>query len=202
MLKSKFKPMTADEFLLWNLDQEDKYELVDGYPVLLHEPINGQVGATRNHDRIVVNLIGTLHRRLRGGPCTPSTSDQAVRTSITKVRRPDVTIECGSGPSSALESIQPVVVFEVSSPSNRPGPTAKKIDEYRHHGTIRHIVLVEQDVIGIVVLSRGADGDWTVSNFDELDQTLRFDAPSVELPLTEIYEGVPLTPDVPTAPTE
>ena len=53
------KEMTADEFLLWNLAQEQRYELVDGYPV----PLRGMSGASPFHDRIASNLIGLLFQQ-------------------------------------------------------------------------------------------------------------------------------------------
>jgi hypothetical protein len=39
--------MTADEFLLWQQDQDRNYELVDGLPVL---PLKAMTGATHAHD--------------------------------------------------------------------------------------------------------------------------------------------------------
>ena len=46
--------MEGDEFLLWCLDQEDRYELVNGVPVKM------MAGASRAHDRVAVNLIASL----------------------------------------------------------------------------------------------------------------------------------------------
>jgi hypothetical protein len=34
-VRRRLRRMTPDEFLEWSLDQEDKYELVDGEPVLI-----------------------------------------------------------------------------------------------------------------------------------------------------------------------
>ena len=51
--------MEGDEFLLWCLDQEDRYELVNGVPVKMIDA-RLMVGASRAHDRIVVNLIASL----------------------------------------------------------------------------------------------------------------------------------------------
>jgi Uma2 family endonuclease len=82
--------MSADEFLLWCLDQEERYELVDGSPV----PMRAMVGATTAHVRIASNIIGIVGGQLRGKGCWPTTPDTAVRTKIDRVRRPDVTIEC------------------------------------------------------------------------------------------------------------
>lgn len=200
MLKSKVVEMTADEFLVWCLDQDDKYELVDGIPVLLHQPINGQAGATRGHDRIVVNLIGRLFEKLRGSPCGPTTSDQAVRTSIKKLRRPDVTIECGMADASSLEVSEPVAVFEVLSPSNRPSEIVIKLEEYKRHPAIRHIVLIEPGSVSVTHFTRGANAPWSDATITDIAETLSIDPPGVELPLTEIYEGIVLDDATPWLP--
>lgn len=65
--------MTADEFLVWCLDQEGKWELVDGEPLLM------MAGATDRHDRVVVNLIAMLRSRLRARVAgrRPTTSPRA-----------------------------------------------------------------------------------------------------------------------------
>jgi Uma2 family endonuclease len=186
MLKAKPPTMTADEFLVWNLSQDEKYELVDGVPV----PLHAQSGATKAHDRIVVNLIRHLGNRLAGGPCTPTTSDQAVRTAIRKIRRPDVTIECGVAPPDSLEVTAPVAVFEVLSPSNRPSEIVRKIEEYKRHPAIRHIVMIEPSVVSVTRLSRDANGEWMDTTLVRLADTLSLNPPGVTLPLTEIYEDL------------
>ena len=48
------KLMTADEFLLWCLDQEDRYELDNGFVI-------NTTGASNRHGRIVVNIVASLH---------------------------------------------------------------------------------------------------------------------------------------------
>lgn len=67
--------MTADDFLLWHEQQQDRrYELVDGVPVAI-------AGARRRHDQGVVNGLVALGAQLGVGPCRPFTSDTAVRIS-------------------------------------------------------------------------------------------------------------------------
>jgi len=68
--------MTQDEFFAWQERQDQGYELVDGVPVL---PMKMMTDASQAHDRVVVNIIGSLHRQLRGTPCRPTTDDLAVR---------------------------------------------------------------------------------------------------------------------------
>lgn len=58
--------MTADEFLEWCQHQDDRYEFVDGEPVLMGDwvEIDGRpilmAGAKDEHDVIVVKILGEL----------------------------------------------------------------------------------------------------------------------------------------------
>src|SRR5215208_2313580 len=62
--------MTPEEFFAWQAKQDKLYELVDGLPVL---PLKMMTGASRAHDRVVVNIIRELANQLRGGPYQPTT---------------------------------------------------------------------------------------------------------------------------------
>ena len=44
------KLMDADEFLVWCLDQDDRYELVNGVPVRMGDGPQMMTGASRLHD--------------------------------------------------------------------------------------------------------------------------------------------------------
>jgi Uma2 family endonuclease len=191
LASTQIKMMTADEFLVWCLDQDEKYELVDGIPVLLHgEPLNGQSGASADHDIIVVNIIVALGTRLQGKPCRPSTSDLAVRTSIKKIRRPDVTVECGPGGRQTYESRNPLAVFEVLSPSTRQTDMLIKIEEYKRHPTIQTVVIVEQDIMDVLVCHR--DQGWDPVPLKAPGDVVRLPGADAALTLSEIYRGVTL----------
>jgi len=97
MAEPQHRTMTADEFLVWNLSQDERYELIDGVPV----PLRAMNGASNVHDMIVVNIIIALGNKLRSNRCRPTTADTAVRTAIKRVRRPDVTVECGPADSKS-----------------------------------------------------------------------------------------------------
>lgn len=180
------RPMTADDFLVWSLDQEERYELVDGRPVLM-------AGATVSHDRIVVNILGELRNRLRGGPCRPATADVAARMVRGNIRRPDVTVDCGDPAPTALESKAPVVFFEVLSPSTRSADFVRKAAEYQALPSLRHFALIEPGRVEVHLWTRGPDGAWPLpEELRTLDQTLHLPAIATALPLAEIYDGVTL----------
>ena len=51
------KLMTVEEFFVWQQGQEDRYELVEGVPVILRDPITMMTGASSLHDRITSNVL-------------------------------------------------------------------------------------------------------------------------------------------------
>lgn len=179
------KLMTADEFLTWCLDQEGKWELVDGIALQM------MAGATESHDRIVVNLIATLRDRLRGGPCRPKTADQAARIPKGNIRRPDVTIDCGSPAPQSLESTAPAVFFEVLSPSTRAFDQIKKPEEYKTVPTLKHFVLLDPDRARAWVWTREGEV-WANADIEGPGAEIALAGVGVTLSLGEIYDGVEL----------
>jgi Uma2 family endonuclease len=188
MADAQQRTMSVEEFLEWNLSQDERYELVDGFPV----PLRAMAGATRQHDAIVVNLIVALGNQLRGGPCKPSTADIAVRTKIKSVRRPDVTLECSPVERGSLEARNPVAVFEVLSPTTRTLDRSVKLEEYRRHPALRTIVHIDPDEMDVLVYSRNAAGGWDDTRLEKPDDVVGVPDTSTALSLAEIYEGVPL----------
>jgi Uma2 family endonuclease len=182
--------MTVEEFLAWNLSQDERFELVDGVPV----PLRAMAGAAAEHDAIVVNLIGNLFNQLRGTPCKARTADTAVRTKINNVRRPDVTIECAPLERRSLEARNPVAVFEILSPTTKKIDRSVKLQEYRRHPNLRVIVHLDPDLMDVIVFTRDSTGDWNDVRLDQAEDRIVVPDLPVSLRLADLYDGVPLDP--------
>ena len=180
--------MTAEEFLEWNLSQDERFELVDGVPV----PLRAMAGAKAEHDTIVVNLIAALRQLLAGTPCRPRTADTALRTKIKRVRRPDVTIECAPVELGSLEARNPVAVFEVLSPTTRQLDRSEKFQEYIRHPSLRTIVHIDPTIMDVMVYTRTADGAWEPQRLHEPEEAIRVADLPVSISLSAVYDGVPL----------
>jgi Uma2 family endonuclease len=190
MADARQRTMTVEEFLEWNLSQDERYELVDGLPV----PLRAMAGTTDQHDTISVNLIVMLGNQLRNSGCRPKTADTAVRTKIKNVRRPDVTIECSAVERGSLEARNPIAVFEVLSPTTRKIDRTIKLEEYRRHPTLRTIVHIDPDAMDVVVFTRDGDGSWNDARFDKPDGVIVVADTPAALRLSDIYDGVPIAP--------
>lgn len=181
---SSVAPWSVDEFLDWQSRQEERYELVGGFPLKM------MTGATRRHDRVVVNLLVGLSNRLGDGPCVPFTADGAVETRPGQIRRPDVGVDCGPTDPNARIASEPTVVFEVLSPSTRDFDRLRKIDEYKSMPFLRHIVLLEQDRPHATLWSRIGRADWDEATVAGITATVGLPGIGIELPMPDIYKGV------------
>jgi Uma2 family endonuclease len=187
MAEPKLQRMSATAFFAWQEKQERLYELVDGLPVL---PLKMMTGASRAHDRAVVNVIAALHGQLRGGPCQPTTDDLAIQIPAGNIRRPDVTVDCGQGGPRDVAVRDPRVVIEVLSPSTMSFDRFKKVVEYQTIPTLTHILLVDTEVPRIDVLSRSAGGTWTSTRYEGLDAKIDLPTINASLGLGEVFEGM------------
>lgn len=194
MLAPRPGPMTYEEYLDWESQQEELWELVNGYPVLRSErwdrdPVTGMAGTTIAHNLIVVNLLGALRERLRGSPCRPMASHLKHQSVHRTARYPDASIDCGQASMGSLDAAEPRVIFEVISKSNTVAQQMLLLADYQAIGSVRHIAFIEQSRPAVILWTRNADG-WRAVEVSGLDTEVELEAVEVKLPLSELYEGV------------
>ena len=173
-------PVTIAEFLAWEETQELRWEF-DGFaPVAM-------TGGTEAHEIIQLNLTAALNARLRGTPCRAYGSNVKIRVAD-RIRYPDAFVVCT--PVRPLGTIRddPVVVFEVLSPSTARTDRVEKMHEYWETPSIQRYVLIEQDAVSAMAFKRGEESWhgrvlWTGS-------VLALPEIGIELPLDELYEGL------------
>lgn len=179
-------PMSIDEFFVWQTKQDQRYELVDGYPV----PHRMMTGASNFHDSVVVNCIVALGSQLRGTRCRVATSDTALRTSIRGLRRPDVTVDCAPPRDGSYESHRPTLAVEVFSPSTKLIDQMRKLEEYKRLPTLVYILFAEPDVPEVLLYTRGPDG-WSDEAYSGPEAVIELPEIGARLPLADLYQGLP-----------
>ena len=193
------RKMTVDEFLDWHEQQDERYELIDGVPVPKYKSLapDGRMmaGAGRAHNRIFSNVFLMLGNHLRGKPFVPYGSDAAVRTVVDKIRYPDIVIDCSNSSETDRIFSEPVVVVEILSPTTRKTDLTSKLAEYRAIETMRHILIIDPETFEV---QRHDCGDLDgFAGFRDLGETVDLPELSAELPLRDIFAGVPAPQDVP-----
>ena len=176
------KPISSDEFLAWEDEQPLRWEF-DGY-----EP-QAMTGGTSEHSAIQVNLAAALVTRLRGKPCRFFNNDLKIEVAGA-IRYPDGFVVCTPVPQGAKLVSDPVVVFEVLSPSTQAVDRTDKMREYQATPSILRYVMLEQDYAMATVFAR--DGARWIGTVHYEDATLPMPEIGIDLPLAELYADVVL----------
>lgn len=187
MGEPELKRMTADEFLEWQKSQDRNYELVDGLPFL---PLKSMTGASHSHDRVVVNILASLHGQLRGGPCKPTTDDIALQIPAGNIRRPDLLVECGQVDPKGTSAVDPRLAVEVLSRSTMGTDRIRKVEEYKTIPSLVYILLVDTERPQLTFYVRQRR-DWTVRFVDALDAVLDLPEIGCALAARDVFEGLP-----------
>ncbi len=174
------KSMTLAEFLQWEERQELKYEFDGIAPVAM-------AGGTRAHARIQRNLALSVGGRLRGKPCEFFGSDLKIEIAG-HIRYPDGFVTCSPGADATTVVRDPVVIFEVLSPSTSSTDRILKNEEYRATPSVQRYVMLEQDRVAATVFFRAGD-DWVGRVFVG-DAILAMPEIGIDIPLAELYEGL------------
>ena len=175
------RPMTLAEFLEWEERQPLRYEFDGVGPVAM-------TGGTAGHADIQANLAAALRTRLRGNPCRFYGSDLKFQVAEGHVRYPDGMVVCSPVDRTATVVYDPVVVFEVLSPSSGGNDRIVKAREYQATPSVQRYVMVEQDAVGATVYARSGEA-WT-HEILVADSILALPEIGVSLPLAELYEGL------------
>jgi Uma2 family endonuclease len=175
------KPMTLAEFLEWEERQPLRYEFDGVGPVAM-------TGGTAGHAIIQGNLAIVIGGRLRGNPCRFYGSDLKFQVAEGHVRYPDGMVLCSPVDRTASVVHDPVIIFEVLSPSTTRNDRIVKAREYQATPSVERYVMLEQDGVGATVYARSG-GTWT-HEILIADSILSLPEIGVELPLADLYEGI------------
>ena len=175
------KSMTLAEFLEWEERQPLRYEFDGVGPVAM-------TGGTYGHSTIQGNLATALGGRLRGKRCRFHGSDLKFQVAEGHVRYPDGMVLCSPVDRTATVVYDPVVVFEVLSPSTARDDRIVKAREYQATPSVQRYVMLEQDGVSATVYARSGE-TWT-HEILVADSILALPEIEVEFPLAELYEGI------------
>lgn len=179
--------MTLEAFLEWEERQPVRYEF-DGFSA------QAMTGGSADHARVQRNLIVALTTRLRGSYCEPFGSAPKILVGGS-VRYPDAFVVCSPVRDKATLVTDPVVVFEIISPSTSGVDRITKNREYQNTPSIQRYVILEQDRQAATVFSRD-HGDWAGHVLVE-DIDLAMPEIGISIPLADLYLGVELVVDPP-----
>jgi Uma2 family endonuclease len=168
-----------------------KSEYVDGDVYLM-------TGASEPHTSIASNTIMALGPELRPRSCKIYGGDLKVWIPANfAFVYPDLTIVRGKprmhdGRGDVIEN--PLVIFEILSPSTEKFDRGRKFRMYRSIPSLKQYVLVAQDEPRVELYTRDPNGFWIYSEYASLDAIADFSAIQVQIALAHIYEQVEFNP--------
>jgi Uma2 family endonuclease len=180
-MSALLKPMALDEFVAWEERQELRYEY-DGIEA------RAMTGGTEIDSSLQSNLIIALGVALRGKPCRVHGSELKVRTA-TSIRYPDALIVCGPPKPKSTFTTDPVVIFEILSPSSARLDLGAKNVEYQSLASLARYVVLHQTQTAAEMFARDAEGEWTYA-FLDASGVLDMPEAGIVVPLTDIYGDV------------
>jgi Uma2 family endonuclease len=182
-------PMTVEEFLDFTdtRPDEEKWELIDGEPVLNASP-------SARHQWILGNLayLFGVHERQEVRPWT-AIPGIGVKVSETDLPQPDFlvrprTVPRGGPMSRECDDI--IVAFEILSPSTKERDLRWKRGAYMNVPTLINYVVIAQDAIEVVVFGR--ESPFPEARLKTIDDVLGLPVLGITLPLAEIYRDTGL----------
>lgn len=177
---------SVTDYLSQERQSQTKHEWIEG-------ELREMVGASWRHNIIVSNLIQLLGLALRDSAFVALANDLKVRIPDRAYYYPDVTI-APDPPQLEDEShdvlLNPLVVFEVLSPSTEAIDRGEKLHNYSRIPSLTDYLLVSQNEVRIDHYHRKSEDGWNLQMRTSPDETIRLEEPACELSMAEIYTRV------------
>jgi len=187
----KLQLVPVEQYLAAELVSPVKHEYVGGV-------LYAMAGGRNVHNLIATNALVALGVRLRGSPCRPFNSDTKIRIRLpTQVRfyYPDAAVICRPNPQSDSFQDEPAVTIEVVSRKTRRIDEGEKKDAYLTVPSLFGYLIFEQESPAVVVYRRTEQG-FVREVHAGLEAVIPLPEIGIDLPLTEVYDGVLFTPEV------
>lgn len=176
--------LTVQGYLARERENAVKHEFLRGKALAMGE-------ASRRHNLITANITAELREQLRDRDSEVYAADMRVKVDTSGLYTyPDVTVVC-SGPDfedGQFDTLlNPIVLFEVLSPSTSDYDRGGKFAHYRQLPSLQEYVLISQDRCLVEHYLRQSEDQWMFSDVGSLQGLLALPTIGCELQLSEIY---------------
>jgi len=179
--------MTIEEFLAFTdtRPEEERWELIEGVPVLNPSPID-------YHQIVVTNIVAFLVRRkieMKTAWLPLIGTGTRVPVSVHSLPQPDVMVK-EQPPTGSAVSDDGLVLFGVLSKSNTRSDQAWRRRVYASVPNCQHYITVSLKGVEVVAYDRASN--WHGRTVAGLDERLALPALDLAIPLADIYRWTPL----------
>lgn len=185
-LKEHFPKFTPEEYFLWEEQQLERHEYIDG-------EVYAMSGGTIAHGEIAGNFLALLKAHLRGSGCKTLNAD--CRVSIVGAMKfvyPDISVTCDDRDKTTAQYVTyPCLIVEVLSPSTEAYDRGNKFKMYRRNPSLQEYVLVSVEAIEVELFRKTETGDWRIINYQAGDM-VELKSVNFTCQIEQIYEGIVL----------
>ncbi len=177
--------MAVEEYFAWALQQEQRYEYIDGELIEM-------TGASNEHSQIIMNIILALGNAVDLSRYALRNQGMRVQISPTRYVYPDLSIIRGDPlfrDASKYNLMNPCFVLEVTSPSSIARDRSDKLGYYFSVPSVEACLIVDQHRLRAELYKRG-DSDWQRQVFSEPADVISLAMLGCELPLEQVYRGI------------
>ena len=181
------KHFTPEEYLAMEDATESKHEYYQG-------EIFDMAGASKNHDRIGVDLGTSVNTALKSSKCEVFSNEIKIWSKAKNFfTYPDLIIVCGEaelyeGRDDILTN--PLVIFEVLSKSTRNYDRDEKFEFYRSIPSFQEYILIDQWRIHVEQMYLETRNKWILLEYSDITDVLKLAKVDIQIPLQEIYRRV------------
>ncbi len=179
--------LTAQDYLVWERQQETRHEYLEGQ-------VFAMTGASRAHNMLCANILASLHGQLRGKPCEIYVNDMRVKVSETGMYTyPDLVAACGEPrfEDQAVDTLlNPVLIIEVLSDSTERYDRGAKFTHYRSVVSLKEYLLVSQHESRVEHYVRQPGNHWLLTEYQEMQDRIDLNSLDSYLSLAEVYERI------------
>lgn len=178
---------TVEEYFERELASEYRHEYISGEIIQV-------VGASTTHNKILENLYRLLfvsflpdvfrvcsdNTRLK-----PADSGDYMFPDAMLVKEP------AQYEDNSLDTLlNPIIVFEVLSPSTERRDRGEKANSYKQVDSLAHYVLISQNQASVECFTRRSHDDWAHRQIDGINNEMEFSELGWKLKLAELYRSV------------
>jgi Uma2 family endonuclease len=175
--------MSAEEYLAWELTQQERHEFWDGEVVLM-------AGGTKRHNRVSGNCFKVLDGLMADRDCEVYITDVKVQVEANrKYFYPDVMVTCDGRDRDAQMVQYPCLIVEVLSSSTEAVDRGAKFTYYRRFSTLREYVLIQQERPMVEVFCRNEIGKWVLTEYG-LGDVIDLESLGCQVSVLDLYDRV------------
>jgi Uma2 family endonuclease len=189
MAEPAMRPMKLDEFLRWDDGTETHYELIGGFAVAMAPPAEAhRILAMRLGSRIDAALANRrpCNAQIEAGVIRPDRADTYFEA--------DIVATCAPNEPGRRAVTNPFLIVEILSPSTDRHDRRVKLPVYRLIETVQEILLIASDE-HYAELHRRSGAQWITEILRGGEGLLSLVSVGIELPISELYEGIALAGD-------